>query len=610
MKQRSSLIAGLALGLAVTLVAALPLAEGVVSAGEGRVYDILMRLREGPPSGKVYLVCLDGRTFSALGNRLPSRAELAVAIQNIWQAGADLIGLDMLFDQPRDERGDAALQKALSEADTVIACSPANGTMPIERFRRQAVGLGSVDLLTGGDGIVRALPGPYVESRGGVLASRFLPLALECAMLYWFPQNPPDMSLSGNTLRIGTHAFAMTGHSWNIPFCGGEGTLPRLPLISAIRNDPGLKRLRDKIVLVGSTLPSQHDFFSVPLPGRQRMAGPFEEVTSNSMAGVEIHGQALSALLQGRSLVPVKARVRWLLFGLLALFGTALTAFPVKPAASFGLWLLLGAVIAGGGVFAMLNGHPIPVLGLSLAWLAYAGTSFTYHRFVDFRERKAIEKLFSRYVSPNIARELLARPDFVQLGGRRKVLSILFADIRGFTSLSERMPPETVSRLLNDYFTRMTGVLFQFDGTLDKFIGDAILAFFGDPVDQEDHPSRALACAVAMQEKAADLRDEFASQGKPALHIGVAVHTGPVVVGNNGSMDNFDYTVIGDAVNLASRLQGLATRDDVITTEQTTGHIADFNERYVYEILPPVQVKGKSEPVAVTRVLGKVDKGG
>ena len=610
MRQRSSFIAGLALGLAVTLVAAMPLAAGLVSAGEGRMYDILMRLREGPPSSEVYLVCLDGRTFSALGDRLPSRAELATAIHNIWQAGADLIGIDMLFDQPRDEGGDAALQKALSEADTVLACSPANGTMPIERFRKQAVGLGSVDLLTGSDGIVRALPGPYAESRNGTLAVRFLPLALECAVLYWFPRNPPDLELSANTLRIGNHVFAMTGHSWNIPFCGGEGTLPRLQLISAINNSASLKHIKGKIVLVGSTLPSQHDFFSVPLPGRVRMSGPFEEVTSNSMAGLEIHGQALSAILRGRSMVPVGAPVRWLLFGLLALLGTALTAFPVKPAASFALWLLLGAVIAGGGVAAMLRGHPIPVLGLSLAWLAYAGTSFSYHRFVDFRERKAIEKLFSRYVSPNIAKELLARPEFVQLGGRRKILSILFADIRGFTALSERLPPETVSGLLNEYFTRMTGVLFEFDGTLDKFIGDAILAFFGDPVEQADHPSRALACAVAMQERAAELREQFASQGKPALHIGVAVHTGPVVVGNNGARDNFDYTVIGDTVNLASRLQGLSTRDDVITTERTTEHIRDFKDHYAYEILPPVQVKGKSEPVAVTRVLGKVNKGG
>jgi adenylate cyclase len=209
-------------------------------------------------------------------------------------------------------------------------------------------------------------------------------------------------------------------------------------------------------------------------------------------------------------------------------------------------------------------------------------------------------------VSPNIARVLLARPDLVHLGGRRKVLSILFADIRGFTSLSERLPPEAVSALLNEYFTEMTDVLFEFDGTLDKFIGDAVLAFFGDPVDQEDHPARAMACAVAMQKRAAALRDRFESDGKPAIHVGIAVHTGPVVVGNNGSADNFDYTVIGDAVNLASRLQALATADDVITTIRTIENIYEFKTRYAYEEMPPVQVRGKSEPIAIARVLGTV----
>jgi adenylate cyclase len=398
----------------------------------------------------------------------------------------------------------------------------------------------------------------------------------------------------------------MAGHAWLIPFCGGDGTLPRLSFVTALKGGAALKTLKGTIVLVGSTRPIQHDFFSVPLPRRRTRSGTFEELGSNTMAGIEIHGQALSALLEKRSIVPVGPSMRWFLFGLLALLGTTLTIFPMKPVASLGLWLLLGVTIGAGGIVAMLHGRPLPLLGLSLTWLAYAGTSFSYHRYLDFRERKAVEKLFSRYVSPNIARVLLARPDLVHLGGRRKVLSILFADIRGFTSLSERLPPEVVSALLNEYFTEMTDVLFEFDGTLDKFIGDAVLAFFGDPVDQEDHPARAMACAVAMQKRAAALRDRFESDGKPAIHVGIAVHTGPVVVGNNGSADNFDYTVIGDAVNLASRLQALATADDVITTIRTIENIYEFKTRYAYEEMPPVQVRGKSEPIAIARVLGTV----
>ncbi len=606
MARRTSRLAGLTLGLALAGLVALPLAAGLASAGEGRIYDILMRLRESRPSGRVRLVCLDEKTFSALGGRNPTRAEIASAVDNIWQAGASLIGLDLIFDQHRDEAGDDALQKALASVDAVLACSPSNGLMPIRRFRSQAVGLGSVDFLTDRDGIVRSLPGPYFQSDGKSLAVRYMPMALECALLYWYPRRPPPLRLSGNTLKIGDHDFSMAGHAWLIPFCGGDGTLPRLSFVTALKGGAALKTLKGTIVLVGSTRPIQHDFFSVPLPRRRTRSGTFEELGSNTMAGIEIHGQALSALLEKRSIVPVGPSMRWFLFGLLALLGTTLTIFPMKPVASLGLWLLLGVTIGAGGIVAMLHGRPLPLLGLSLTWLAYAGTSFSYHRYLDFRERKAVEKLFSRYVSPNIARVLLARPDLVHLGGRRKVLSILFADIRGFTSLSERLPPEVVSALLNEYFTEMTDVLFEFDGTLDKFIGDAVLAFFGDPVDQEDHPARAMACAVAMQKRAAALRDRFESDGKPAIHVGIAVHTGPVVVGNNGSADNFDYTVIGDAVNLASRLQALATADDVITTIRTIENIYEFKTRYAYEEMPPVQVRGKSEPIAIARVLGTV----
>ncbi|MGC8762109.1 MAG: adenylate/guanylate cyclase domain-containing protein [Acidobacteriota bacterium] len=253
----------------------------------------------------------------------------------------------------------------------------------------------------------------------------------------------------------------------------------------------------------------------------------------------------------------------------------------------------------------MRAGRPLPLLALLLSAMAYAAGSFAYHRVADYRGRREVERLFSRYVSPNVARTLLQNPGLVQLGGRRKELSILFSDIRGFTSLSERLPPEQVSALLNEYFTEMTEVLFAHDGTLDKFIGDAILAFFGDPLAMEDHTSRAVSCAVSMQERAALLRERFAAEGKPPLHIGVAVNAGPVVVGNNGSKTNFAYTVIGDTVNLASRLQGLAVRDDVILPDRLRAAIPGFDETYDWEPMDPVTVKGKADPIPVVRIRGR-----
>jgi len=595
---------GLLLGLAVTLAVTLPMGLGLVSAGEGRVYDLLLRARSDKPSPKVVLVGIDDPTFQALGGRNPDRTEIARVVDALWHKGASLVALDLLLDSPRAEGEDAALEEALKRADTVLACNPSAGIKPMDRFARQAVGQGSIEFLTDKDGILRSLPAPYEDVEGDSLRLQKVPLALECALLTWFSRGAPSPLLRGPMLFFEGHSYPVA-RPWLIPFCGGDGTLPRLSFVDVLRGS-GIPDLRGAVVLVGNTRRFQHDYFSVPLPTKARTVSGFETLPSHTMAGVEVHGQALSALLRDASIQPPPAWARWALLGVVSLFGIALTAVPLRPSRVAVLWAGSGLAVVGGSVLSMRAGVALPALALGLAWAAYAAVSFSYQGYCEFQERRAVERLFSRYVSPNVARDLLANPDLVQLGGRRKVLTILFSDVRGFTSLSEQIPPEQVSALLNEYFTEMTKILFRFDGTLDKFIGDAILAFFGDPVQQPDHAARALACAVAMQEGAAELRERFRTEGKPQLHIGVAVNTGPVVVGNNGAENNFVYTVIGDAVNLTSRLQGLAQRDDVILPNATAELVPGFAERYRYEELEPVRVKGKQEPVSIVRVLGTV----
>lgn len=598
---------GLILGGILTVLGALPLALGIASPGEGRLYDLLLRTRRHPPSGRVVLVAVDDAAFQALGGRNPSRADIAAVVDRLWASGAALVALDFLFLEPRTEAEDALLEGALARADCLLACSPGNGLYPLDRFRRQAVGLGSIDLLSDPDGIFRKIPAPYVEAQEGQFKIRHPPLALASALLYWFPEGPPEVRLEGNTLHLGERRFATDGTGWWIPYLGGEGTLPRIPFLEALKGSGPLPALKGRIVLVGSARPSQHDFFSVPLP---RLADPGQaSLSSHTMAGVEVHGQALEALLAGRGIVPVRGPWAWALFALLAALGTVLTSLALRPGPALAVWFLVFASLAWGAIAAVRAGRPLPILGLALCALLFAGGSFAYHRARDYSERRAVEGLFSRYVSPNIARTLLRNPGVVQLGGRRKDLTILFSDIRGFTRLSEDLPPERVCLLLSEYFNEMTEVLFAFDGTLDKFIGDAILAFFGDPLTQPDHPARALACAVAMQERARALRERFSREGKPPLHIGIAVTSGPVVVGNNGSRNNFAYTVIGDTVNLASRLQGLAVSDDVIVPAGLAARIPELYETYEVEPLDPVRVKGKSEEIPILRVRGRRSSG-
>jgi adenylate cyclase len=593
---------GALIGAALGLLVVLPLALGAASAGEGRVYDLLLRTRLDPPDPRVVLVVIDDDSVTRLRGQSPTRDQVARAVARLWNAGASLVGIDILFRSPHAEAEDAPLEATLSKADVVLAFGSSAGIEPIPRLAKQAVGLGAIDLLTDPDGVLRSLPPPFFEDGKGNLGLKGLPFALEVAQQVWFPKGGADLKVKGDRLWIGTHAYPVDRAGWLIPFAGGEGTLHRLSFADVLDPSKAVPDLKGKIILLGNTTAAAHDLFPVPIPAAHVPQGA---ISTNTMAGVEVHGQALSALLRGASIERLSGAQRGILFALLAVLGTVLLALPLRPVFSVPVWLTLGAALLGGAVVAMRNGRAVPLLALGIGWLCYAGASLSYHWYRDFQEKKAVQRLFARYVSPNVARELLSNPDLVQLGGRRKTLTILFSDIRGFTNLSERIPPEQVSALLNEYFTVMTQVLFRYDGTLDKFIGDAVLAFFGDPLEQPDQSARALACAVAMQEEAAALRAKFEAEGKPQLHIGISVHTGPAVVGNNGSETNFLYTVIGDTVNLTARLQGLAVKDDVITTVETAERIPGLAEQYRVEELDPVMVKGKSEPIPILRVVGR-----
>ncbi len=577
---------------------------GLAAPVERVLYDQLLKARPIPAAPPVAIAAIDDDTFTALGHD-PDRAELAEALRTLWAKRPSLIGLDLLFRSPKDEAKDAALEKALALADCVLACSPDQHLYPIDRFRKEAAGLGSIDLLLDSDGILRGLPPPYTAEENGRLVVKRLPFALECARLIWFPGSAPDVELGERELRFGNHKYILSEGRWLIPYRGGDRTLPRFSFIDILRRPEAIPDISGKVVLIGNTSVLAQDYKSVPLPVAEKRLFGMRAISTHSMAGVEVHGQALAALIQGYGIATLSPGAFLWLFLAVCLSASALAVVPLRPAKAAFVWTFGAAILFAAAVVSIRNGLALPLFSVVLPWGVYGAGSFGYHRYRDISARRAVERLFGRYVSPNIASQLLANPGLVHAGGRKKTLTILFSDIRGFTSLSERLQPERVTEMLNLYFTEMMDILFAHDGTYDKFIGDALLAFFGDPVDQPDHAARALECAVTMQERAAELRARFKEAGLPELHIGVAINTGPVVVGNHGSKESWTYTVIGDAVNLASRLQGLAQRDEVILSEQTASAIAGIEERYIVEKMEPVVVKGKSAPIPILRVSGR-----
>jgi adenylate cyclase len=239
----------------------------------------------------------------------------------------------------------------------------------------------------------------------------------------------------------------------------------------------------------------------------------------------------------------------------------------------------------------------IPALAVVFAFVG----DLAWKYVVEGREKRMVKKLFSRYVSKDVFDQLVANPSLAALGGSRRHMTVLFSDIRGFTTLSEKGSPEDVVSQLNQLFTRMVGVVFHHRGTVDKFVGDMIMALFGAPLDDDDHADHAVQTALAMIGALDDMNRRWEAEGKARLGIGIGINTGDMVAGNIGSDTIMSYTVIGDAVNLGARLESL-NKDygtQIIISEATR---ARLKGRYDIHPLGDVIVKGKSQPVAIFEV--------
>jgi adenylate cyclase len=236
---------------------------------------------------------------------------------------------------------------------------------------------------------------------------------------------------------------------------------------------------------------------------------------------------------------------------------------------------------------------------LAVAFAAFAATAWQY--FVEGREKRQVKQVFSRFVAKDVYDQLMADPSRARLGGERRDMTVLFADIRGFTTFTESGKAEEVVAQLNEYFSRMVGVLFEHRGTVDKFVGDMVMALFGAPLADPEHADHAAEAALHMLRALGDLNREWAASGRPVLDIGIGLNTGEMVAGNIGSDTIMSYTVIGDAVNLAARLESLNKEygAHIIVSEATRSRLKG---RYDMKPLGTVTVKGRTEPVAIFEI--------
>jgi len=356
-----------------------------------------------------------------------------------------------------------------------------------------------------------------------------------------------------------------------------EGRKPRL--------DPAI--FKDKIVFIGLAASGLVDVFGTPL-------------SSGSMPGIQLHATMADSILANRFIRPAPDRSRLLAVVITALAIGLLAAF-LRFAASAGAsmailggWTLYTFAAFKAGLWLSLV-QPVAAGGLAL----FFGTAYQY--FVEGREKRKVARLFGRYVSKDVYAHLMSNPDLAELGGKRREMTVLFSDIRGFTSVTERGDPEELVAQLNEYFTRMVDIVFKHRGTVDKFVGDMVMALFSAPLDDANHAQHAVDAAIEMVHELGVLNRAWVARGMPQLDIGVGVNSGDMIAGNIGSSAIMSYTVIGDNVNLGSRLESLNKeyKTRIIISDATRGRLTgDYDIRPLGDVI----VKGKSKAVQIFEV--------
>ncbi len=618
------------LALAAALVAT-TLAEGLYRSGVAArieyLYTDLWHRLAGPREAPRHtaLVMLDDPTL----NERPDEPlafwtpHFATAVAVLREVGAKAVAIDFIFsgsperwieklglmgrdasrnyDQPfraqinqggvllagfRVGAGDTLNDFILPSPDYLLALPDLN--MPAH--------IGLANLPSDADGAVRRFD--LVEAPGEFARKESLPRLAFGALA---AMTASDQSVEATTWRFGGREFGWD-RAIPIAYAGPPGSFRALSfrklLAPNAAHDPDVRALAGKVVVIGAGYAGMNDVH--PTPYSTSIGG-----ANVLMAGPEIQANIIETLLAGHFLDEVSAAARLLVFasllGVLAYLGLRLSALRAV------LLVIFAMVVAAVEAYLLfLRDLLFPLAHLQVGMVVVLICLSLLRLTREERERKRIGQMFGRYVSPQVVTALLASPELPELGGQTRQISVLFSDIRNFTTLSEKLDAREVVELLNNYFERACAVLLAEGATIDKFIGDAIMAEFGAPLAQPDHARRALRAAVALRAVAVEFRvwveQRFAGRDLPEFDIGIGVHSGEAVIGNIGSSVRMEYTAIGDTVNIASRLEG--------QTKETGAHILASRDTVSMCGGEPrtgarhcLTVKGRAAPVEAFEIL-------
>jgi adenylate cyclase len=625
----------LAVLLALVAVVA-PTVAVVIGAGtrtgmalERQVYDGWFGLRGPlPRPAEVVVVAIDETSEEDLDGWPWSREWHGHLLRNLHRAGARAVAFDITMPTPRpgeDEAFRAALEETgigilAARDDLIVRRGAGAGSRGLEEpseLLRDSAPLGIVSMFPDPvDAVIREYPlVHHYEIPGSV---RIVPQLGVATLLLYLGLSEDDLETTVDGWRLGELEIPRgPGGGMLINFLGSRGSISSYSYIDILDDaetsvgwdmdefEVLLERevFRDKIVLVGSTIVEHQDFHPTPF----RQGSGADDVEGNT-PGVEIHAQAIATILSGDHIrrLPLGLELGWIY-----LLSFLVVGLSVKVR---GLWGAGTTVLLSVGTlwvsWHLFSSEGIwlwsvaPILSMGLAW---SGSTATFY-LLEEREKARIRGMFQQYVAASVVDELLKKPELLALGGEERVLSVLFSDVVGFSTVSEQLTPTQLVELLNEYLTAMTEIVLEHGGIIDKYQGDALMAEFGAPVPMADHAVRACLAALDMKDELVLLREKWAKEGKPLLEARSGINTGQMLVGNLGSQRIMDYTVMGDNVNLASRLEGTnkVYGTDIMISEFTWDEVKD---RLLCRELDRIRVKGKEEPVKIFEVVADREKG-
>jgi adenylate cyclase len=597
LQRRGSRVVSVLLGLASVLLVVLfyytqnPFFESF----EARTYDLRFKSLRGavPVHPDIAVIAIDDKSIAELGRFPWTREHYVRLLDQLATARPKAVMFDVFFPEAESPEADRAFAQALKRAGNVVLATTfdfdrqlqvrsTTGSLPM--FEQSAAAVAHINAIPEDDGVNRR--NLLLVQQGDRLTPS---LGLQAAMLHL---GVASVKPEAFMVRVGDRSIPVgaDGEMW-INFAGGPGVYPRYSFTDIVHGRVDPKNLQGKLLFLGATALGVYDMRVTPFhpntPGVELHAAVADDILSQRY----IHRSGLQSLFD---------LVMILLLGGASYFLTTRLRLQYAIAAVLGL----SAIYVGVCYSLFLRGQWVSMVYPPMAAIVALLTGGGFRFMVLERNAREMRAMFSSYLSTKLVNQIEKNPGAVRMGGDTREVTVLFTDINGFTAFSEQHKPQVVVTRLNEYLEAMVQIIHQHDGTVDKFMGDGILAYWGAPLAQPDHAKRAVACALAMRERMQQLGQRWRQQGIEPLTIRGGLQTGDVVAGNIGSRGlKMEYTVIGDTVNQASRLEGLAKHygvDFVVGDETYLRACSSFNFRR----LDRVRVMGKEIPVSVHELRG------